>query len=126
MNRNEVFNIIKEAITKNKILLITYQHVSDGEIVSHTIAPFDIGTTNPITFERNKDNVHAYCYDHKNNKDEFPDPKVIAFNINSFLSIKDTGKIFNPVELTKKHKVKTGYDYRNCKFAIMPERDWYR
>jgi len=125
MNRNTVVEIIKEAIIKRKILSITYKHVSDGEIVSHKIAPFDIGTTNPRTFERNKDNVYAYCYDHKD-KDEFLDPKVIAFNINSFLSIKDTGEIFDPVELTDKHRTKTSYDYRNCKFAIVPERDWYK
>ncbi len=125
MDRNEVFNIIREAIVKKKILSITYQHVSDAEIVSHKIAPFDIGTTNPRTFERNKNNVYAYCYDHKD-KNEFPDPKVIAFNINNFLSIKDTGELFDPVELTDKHKAKTGYDYKSCKFAIVPERDWYK
>ena len=125
MDRNEVFNIIRETIVKKKILSITYQHVSDAEIVSHKIAPFDIGTTNPRTFERNKNNVYAYCYDHKD-KNEFPDPKVIAFNINNFLSIKDTDELFDPVELTDKHKAKTGYDYKSCKFAIVPERDWYK
>lgn len=125
MDRNEVLNIIKEAISDKKILSVVYQHVSDKKIVSHRIAPFDIGTTNPRTFEKNKNMLYAYCYDHKVNN-ELLDPKVIAFNVNNFISISETGKVFDPIELTDKHRAKTGYDYRNCKFAIMPERDWYR
>ena len=51
---------------------------------------------------------------------------MIAFNINNFISILETGEVFDPIELTNKHRAKTGYDYRNCKFAIAPDRDWYK
>lgn len=124
LDRNYTFNIIKNAIIKKKILSIEYRHSLDEEIVLHKIATFDIGTTNPETYERNKDNVYAYCYDHKDDKGLL-DPKVIAFNINNFISILDTGEIFEPNYLTAKHKEKTGYDYTSCKFAVAPDRNWY-
>ena len=125
MNKLGVVNIIKDAIVKKKILSITYQHVSDEEIVSHKMAPFDIGTTNPNTIEKNKNNLYAYCYNHKD-KNELLDPKVIVFNINNFISISETGDVFDPIKLTNNHRAKTSYDCRNCKFAIAPDRDWYK
>lgn len=81
---------------REKFYLLTYQHTSDKEIVSHKIAPFDIGTTNPETYERNKNNVYAYCYDHVDENGQI-DPKVFAFNINIFILISENSQTFDPI-----------------------------
>lgn len=126
MNRNLVLNQIIEAIESRSILLIRYQHTSDGEVVDHRIAPFDIGTTNPKTQERNKDNVYAYSYTHLDSKTNLPSPKVCAFNIESFIDIRESGERFDENELARLNYLATKYDYRTCEFNVAKNRGWFR
>ena len=124
LNPSIIYDTVVKAIYGRSVLAITYQHTSDGEVVHHKIAPFDIGTTNPRTYEQNKDKIYAYCFDHLE-RNNIPDPKVIAFNMNNFVSIQSSGETFDPIDLTDKNKQKTGYDYRNCNFAVAKGRNWY-
>lgn len=117
--------MITDAIADKTILLIEYQHVDDNEIATHRIAPFDIGTTNPKTQTRNADNVYAFSYTHMDKKTNAPDPKVCAFNINHFVRINVTSETFDETDLTRRNLANTRYDYRNCRFAVLPQRDWY-
>lgn len=125
MNRSQVQNLIIEAIESRSILLIRYQHTRDGEVVEHTIAPFDIGTTNPKTQERNKDNVYAYSYTHLDAKTNLPNPKVCAFNIESFIDIREAGESFDENELARLNQLATRYDYRTCEFNVAKNRGWF-
>lgn len=92
INANTATTLIPEAIESRSILIIKYRHISDGEVVDHKIAPFDIGTTNPMTQERNRNNIYAYSYTHQDSKTNLPNPKVCAFNIDSFVDIQDSGE----------------------------------
>jgi hypothetical protein len=122
-----VSQVIIKAIYETKILRIQYQHTTDSDIKIHNIAPFDIGTTNPKYLIKHKDYVYAYCYDHYNDN-RLLDPKIIHFDINYFLSINETGETFDPIDLTDKYKMtsKNHYDYRYYKFAVAPDRKWYK
>jgi hypothetical protein len=130
MNALSVRQLITEAIESRSILLIRYQHTGDGEVVDHRIAPFDIGTTNPKTQERNKDNVYAYSYSysytHLDSKTNLPSPKVCAFNIDSFIDIRDSGERFDENELARLNQLATNYDYRTCEFNVAKTRRWFR
>lgn len=125
MNRNQVQSLIIEAIESRSILLIRYQHTSDGEVVDHKIAPFDIGTTNPKTQNRNKDNVYAYSYTHLDPKTNLPSPKVCAFNIESFIDIREAGESFDENALARLNQLATNYDYRTCDFNVARNRGWF-
>ncbi|MBA4294386.1 hypothetical protein C0431_15620 [bacterium] len=126
MNANIVRTLISEAIESRAILFIKYRHTSDGEVVDHKIAPFDIGTTNPKTQERNRDNVYAYSYTHLDSKTNLPNPKVCAFNIDSFVDIQDAGEKFDENELARLNQIATKYDYRTCAFNVAKNRGWFR
>ncbi len=126
MNPNSVRQLITEAIDSRSILLIRYQHTSDGEVVDHRVAPFDIGTTNPKTQERNKNNVYAYSYTHLDSKTNLPSPKVCAFNIESFIDIRESGERFDENELARLNQLATSYDYRTCNFNVAKNRGWFR
>ncbi len=119
-----VARAILQAIYARQVLQVFYQHTTDKQIVQHKIAPFDIGTSNPKTASRNKDNVYAYCYDHLD-RDGLPDPKVVAFNIDSFLEIRPTSEYFDPTDLARRHLERTGFDYRSYRFAVAQDRDWF-
>lgn len=125
MNRNLVQKQVIEAIVSRSILLIRYQHTSDGETVRHKIAPFDIGTTNPKTQNRNKDNVYAYSYTHLDSITNLPSPKVCAFNIDSFIEIEVLDETFDENELAKLNQLATKYDYRACDFNVARNRNWF-
>ena len=126
MNALSVRQLITEAIESRSILLIRYQHTSDGEVVDHRVAPFDIGTTNPKTQERNKNNVYAYSYTHLDSKTNLPSPKVCAFNIESFIDIRESGERFDENELARLNHLATNYDYRTCDFNVAKNRGWFR
>lgn len=126
MNANTVRTLITEAIESRSILFIKYCHTSDGEVVDHKIAPFDIGTTNPKTQERNRDNLYAYSYTHKDSKTNLSNPKVCAFNIDSFVEIQDSGEKFDENELARLNQIATKYDYRTCDFNVAKNRGWFR
>ena len=117
--------VISDAILKRSVLNIKYQHTSDGEIVNHKLAPFDIGSTNPKTSQKNADMLYAYSYTHLNEKTNRLDPKVCAFNINNFIVIDVTEEVFDESELAKLNLEKTRYDYRACNFALVPDRKWF-
>jgi len=87
MGSTAVIQIVTNAITKRQVLLVTYQHTQDREVVSHRIAPFDIGSTNPRTRDRFRNNLYAYSFTHVDDKTGVPDPKVCAFNIEHFISM---------------------------------------
>jgi hypothetical protein len=106
--------------------MIRYQHVRDGEIVDHQIAPFDIGTINLKTRESYKDNVYAYSYTHINKKTQLLDPRVCPFNISSFIDIREHGDFFNEIELTDLNLLATGYDYRKCDFNLARNPKWFQ
>lgn len=126
INANTVRQLITEAIESRSILLIRYQHTSDGEVVDHRVAPFDIGTTNPKTQERNKNNVYAYSYTHLDSKTNLPSPKVCAFNIESFIDIRESGEKFDENELARLNQLATNYDYRTYDFNVARNRGWFR
>lgn len=124
MITSQAKKIVEDAITNRKILNMVYKHSSDGEIVDHVIAPLDIGTTSPATRKRFENTLFAYSYTHLN-KEGKPDPRQCPFNIAGIIELEDSGKTFNPVQITDLNKRATGYDYRNCEFAVLPNRDWY-
>jgi len=125
ISKNAVIPIIEQAVENRVVLYVRYKHTTDGEIVEHKIAPFDVGSSNPKNRERFADNLYAYSYTHKNDGN-FPNPKVCAFNINNFLDIQETGEFFDENELVKLNLQTTKYDYRNCNFALLPNRSWFR
>ena len=126
LTREEVTKKIKNAIANKKIILVKYQHVSiDDEIVERRQAPFDIGTTNPKTHESNRDNIYNFCYDHIDRKSEIKNQIVHPINIYHIISIEETGENFDEKELANINLENTGYDYRNCEFAILPDRNWF-
>jgi hypothetical protein len=123
-----VVQIVSESIDKRYILLAKYQHVNDHQIVNHKIAPFDIGSTNPnpTVRARNADNLYAYSFTHIDDKLNVADPKVCVFNIRSFINLWNADETFDENELTRLNLARTKYDYRNCRFALRSDRDWYR
>lgn len=122
--KRTVAQLIEKAILNREVLSVTYQHKGDGEIVSHVIAPFDIGTTNPKTRDRFKDNLYAYSYTHLDEAKR-SNPKVCVFNVECFISIEPSGEIFDEVDLAAKNLSATNYDYRSCRFALLPNRNWF-
>lgn len=126
ISKYEVAEIIEKAIQNRTVLYVRYEHTKDRERVEHKIAPFDIGSSNPSPKirERNAENLYAYSYTHKDDNN-FPNPKVCAFNINYFLEISETEEIFDENELAALNLQATKYDYRNCKFAILSNRNWF-
>jgi hypothetical protein len=118
--------IIEEAILEKKILIVTYHRVNDT-ITNRirTKAPFDLGTTNPKYYERNKNNLYMFCYEHVDEKTGYKKPMVHGISALHILDIKDSGKNFDPIELSKIHYNNTNYDYRTCNFALVPNRNWY-
>ncbi|HCA56436.1 MAG TPA: hypothetical protein DEP46_00480 [Blastocatellia bacterium] len=125
LSADDVISVVREAIQDRLVLSVRYQHTDEKEIVEHKIAPFDIGSTNPKTERQTQNNLYAYSYTRISSNTNLPDPRVVAFNINNFLEIKPTGENFDEVELSKKNFNVTGYDYRYCRFALLPNRDWY-
>lgn len=127
LSKKIVFQVVEKAIVERVVLDLTYQHTTDGEIVTHRIAPFDIGSTNPNPQirERNKDNMYAYSYTHLNGNTNQPDPKVCAFNVNHCISLVATDETFDENELAKKHLKSQNFDYTDYPFAIVPNRDWF-
>ena len=126
LTREEVTKKIEDAITNKKVLLIKYQHVAiDDKIVDRKQAPFDIGTTNPKTYESNKDNVYNFCYDHIDEETGTKKQMVHPINIYHIISIEETGENFDENELADINLENMGYDYRDCEFAILPNRNWF-
>lgn len=125
LSRRTVIAVVEKSISNRQVLSVTYQHALDGEIVVHRIAPFDIGSTNPKTKDRFRNTIFAYSFTHVDDKTGRPDPKVCAFSIDQFHLAEPTGDTFNETELAIKNLRVTKYDYRNCNFAILPERDWF-
>lgn len=123
--KSTVISLVAESIKERHILQVIYRHTSDGERVTHNIAPFDIGSTNPRTRARYEETLWAYSYTHIDDKTSRLDPKVCAFNINNFISIDSTGEKFDENDLARRNHLRTGYDYRGCNFALMPDRDWF-
>jgi hypothetical protein len=125
--RDIVTERIKDAIISRKVLKVCYQHVStDNEIVERKKAPFDIGTTNPRTYDSNRDNVYLFCYNHIDDKTGQEKEFVHPININHIVSIEETGETFNENELADIHQQNTGYNYRECEFSLLPDRDWFK
>lgn len=125
--KEKVASIISDAILNRTVLNVKYQHTSDNEIVLHKIAPFDIGSTNlnPKIRESNAERLYAFSFTHKDDNGNSK-PKVCAFNINYFIEITPTNETFDETELAKENLQRTRYDYRDCKFAIHPNRDWFK
>jgi len=120
-----VVRIVTNAITKRQVLLVSYQHTKDGDVVSHRIAPFDIGSTNPRTRERFRNNLYAYSFTHVDGKTGLPDPKVCIFDIEHFMSMTPSSETFDEDDLAARNRRATGYDYRTCRFALRPDRHWF-
>ncbi len=127
ISKYEVTRIVEKAIESRTILLVDYEHTKTGEKVQHKIAPFDVGSSNanPKIRERNSENLYAYSYTHRDN-DNFPNPKVCAFNINNFFGLQETDESFDENELSDLNLQVTKYDYRNCNFALLPNRNWFQ
>ena len=121
----EVTKKIEESILQREILHVRYQHVKNSEIVDRKMAPFDIGTTNPKTYEQNKDNIYMFCFDHRDERLNVIKPRVHPIKIDRVVGVKKTGEHFDENELADIHMQNTGYDYRTCRFALLPDRDWF-
>ncbi len=126
ISKIEVIETVKKAIQNRTVLFVRYEHTKDAERVEHKIAPFDIGSSNPNpkVKERNSENLYAYSYTHKD-ANNFLNPKVCAFNINYFLEIQETNETFDENELANLNLQVTKYDYRNCNFALLSNRNWF-
>ena len=120
-----VVGIVANAITERQVLLVRYQHTGDGDVVSHRIAPFDIGSTNLRTRERFRNSLFAYSFTHVDDKTGLPDPKVCVFDIEHFLSMTPSGETFDEDDLAARNRSATGYDYRICRFALLADRHWF-
>ncbi len=125
MGKMAVVELVTNAIAKRQVLLVTYQHTQDGEVVSHRIAPFDIGSTNPRTRERFRNNLYAYSFSHVDGKTDLLDPKVCTFDIEHFISMTPSAETFDEDDLAARNMRATGYDYRTCRFALLPGRHWF-
>jgi hypothetical protein len=122
----EIISRVSEAIFQRSVLAIQYKRVNDEAIVHHLVAPFDIGTTNPKRIEQSANNLYAYSYSRIDRKTNQPDPRVVTFNIQSFLEMAPNGDTFDETDLCIKNFQVTNYDYRTCNFALHPDRDWFR
>jgi hypothetical protein len=125
LSPHQVTAIVGVAIAERQVLAVRYQHTSDDIVVQHRLAPFDIGTTNPKNIRRFGENLYAYSYTRIDRKTNRPDPRVATFNINYFLEMNPTGEIFDEVDLCLRNLEVTNYDYRTCRFALLPNRDWF-
>lgn len=125
VSKSTVFSIVSDAIVARRILEAEYQHVDDGEIVRHLLAPFDIGSINPKTRERYSETLFAFSYTHIDKKTLLSDPRICSFNINNFTKLISLDEMFDEVDLAKIHKNKSGYDYQYCRFALLSEREWF-
>lgn len=127
IKREEVVEIVEKAITNKETLIITYQHTGgDQDTVTRRKAPFDIGTTNPLKVESNKNNLYAFCYDHLDKEMGLSKPMVHPINIEHIVSIEKDGETFDENELANIHMSNTNYDYRTCEFHLLPERGWFK
>lgn len=128
LTKLQVKDIIEKAIYNKTILEITYDHTTDDvRRYSRKMAPFDIGTTNPKTYEWNKDNLYVFCYEHIDEKTGYNKPQVHAISSLRIINVVETEEHFDPFELAdiNKKSSKNNYDYRTCKWAIAPDRGWY-
>ncbi len=128
LTRKQVLDIIEPAIIEKKILRVKYCHKDDLTHPKISLkAPFDLGTSNPAYYERNKNNLYMFCYGHINDKTNMKEPIVHAISAEHIISIEDTGETFKPVELTdiNRRNSKGNYDYRKCNWAIAKNRNWY-
>ncbi len=123
--RTAVVEIVVNAITERQVLLIRYQHTDDGDVVSHRVAPFDIGSMNLRTKERFRNSLFAYSFTHVDDKTGLPEPKVCVFDIEHFLSMTPSGERFSEDDLAARNRSATGYDYSRCRFALLPDRHWF-
>lgn len=126
LTANQVIDIITDAISGRSVLSVRYQHTDDEMIVVHRLAPFDIGTTNPKNIQRFADNLYAYSFTRIDRKTNRPDPRVATFNINYFLQMVPTEEVFDETELCLRNLEATNYDYRTCRFALLPNRRWFQ
>lgn len=126
MSVTEVVLIIEAAILNREVLTVRYQHKDDKSVAERKMAPFDIGTTNPKYAEAHKDNAYMFCFDHRDEKTGISKPIVHPIKINLILEIVKTGEHFDENELADINLQNTGYDYRTCNFALLPDRDWFR
>ena len=124
-SRLEVILIVSKAIAERNVLKAIYDHTDGSERVEHRLAPFDVGSTNPKTAVRFVDALWAYSFTHINDKTGLLEPKVCRFDVNHFVSLMPAGEKFDELQVTLDNKVVTGYDYRDCKFCLLPDRDWY-
>lgn len=125
MIRGQVLNIAEKAILEKKILKITYKHVDDTIANNVKIAPFDLGTSNLKTFEKNKNKFYFFSYSHFDEKTNHLKPMVISISVENIVKLEETDELFDPRDVTNINRINTGYDYRICKWAILPNRNWY-
>lgn len=126
LTKDQVKNIIEKAIKNCTILKITYDHTSDNiRRILRKMAPFDLGTSNQKTYERNKDNLYVFCYEHIDKETGMKKPLVHPISSLHIVEIIETEVSFDPLELTKIHLTNGKYDYRSCKWAIAIDRKWY-
>lgn len=123
----QVIEIVSNSIATRAVLAVRYQHTTDGEIVNHTLAPFDIGSSNPQNVQKFANNLYAYSYTRISEKTNLPDPKVVTFNINNFILMQPNGETFDETDLCIKNMNANPrrFDYRSYRFALLPERDWF-
>jgi hypothetical protein len=125
LSRMAVVEIVTNAILKRQVLLTRYRHTDGSEVVSHRLAPFDIGSTTPRNRERFRNRLYAYSFTHRDDNIGAPDPKVCTFDIEHFLSMTPSDETFDENDLAARNRVATGYDYRTCRFALLPDRHWF-
>ena len=125
LSKSKVIEIVSTAIKERIVLDVTYEHTDKSEIVIHQIAPFDIGSTNPKTSAQFTDALFAYSFTHIDDKKGSLAPRVCRFDVKNFIRMEFTDDYFNETELTELNLQVTRYDYRNCNFALLPNRDWY-
>ncbi len=125
LSRAAVVEMVTRAIVKREVLLARYQHTDGSEVATHRIAPFDIGSANPRNRERFRDRLYAYSFTHRDDKTGAADPRVCTFDVGHFLSMAPSGETFDEADLAARNSQATGYDYRTCRFALLPDRHWF-
>ena len=124
----QVVEIVSEAVLRRAVLAVKYQHTRDGEVVDHVIAPFDIGSSNPHNAQKFSNNLYAYSYTRISEKTGLSDPKVVTFSISHFIQMQPNDETFDETDLCIKNMEASPrrFDYRTYRFALLPERDWFR
>lgn len=125
LSRSVIQSIIEEAIYLKKLIEIEYYTKGNPILKKRIKAPFDLGTSNPKYYEKNKNQLYLFCFDHKDEKTGLTKPFVHGHDAFGVLKLKILDECFNPEELRLINIRNAHYDYKLCNWAIAKNRNWF-